>query len=127
VTPSRPIMYILPEEDRLVARVRVALADIDQVAVGQHAILRFPAFNQDEAPRIEGEISRLSADALADVETGAQYYEAVIGFSLPAEGTLQLDMRPGMPVEAAISTERRSIISCLLKPFRDAMARTYRE
>lgn len=127
VTPSQPIMYIVPEEDRLVARVRVALADIDQVAVGQHAVLRFPAFNQDETPRIEGEISRISADALADAETGAQYYEAVIGFTMPADGALKMDMRPGMPVEAAISTGHRSIISYLLKPFRDAIARTFRE
>ena len=62
VTPSDPIMLIVPEADQLVVEAKVAPQDIDQLRLGQPAGLRFSAFNQRTTPEITGAISRISAD-----------------------------------------------------------------
>ena len=56
VTAGDPIMLIVPEE-KLIAEVRIAPNDIDQIRVGQRAVLRFPAFNQRTTPELNGEVS----------------------------------------------------------------------
>jgi HlyD family secretion protein len=38
-----------------------------------------------------------------------------------------LKVIPGMPVEAFIQTESRTVLSYLLKPLRDQVMRTFRE
>jgi HlyD family type I secretion membrane fusion protein len=127
VTPSEPIMFIVPEGDQLVAKVRVMLADIDQIHVGQVASLRFSAFNQEKTPKVDGEVTKISADSLLDKDTGFPYYEAVVEFPADVLDSDALQLLPGMPVEAAIRTESRSVLSYLVKPLTDSMAKTFRE
>jgi len=127
ISPSEPIMFIVPDDDRLIAKVRVSPADVDQVEVGQPALVRFPAFNQDETPQAAGKIVRVSADALTDPQTGQTYFEAVI--EIPDRGNEKVygDLLPGMPVEASLRTGSRSVLSYLVKPLGDSIARTFRE
>ena len=48
--------------------------DIDQVRVGQKAVLRFAAFNQRTTPELDGQVSRVSADVSTDPKTGTSCY-----------------------------------------------------
>ncbi len=50
VAAGETLMSIVPNQDILSIEVRVAGADIDQVALGNEATLRFPAFNQRTTP-----------------------------------------------------------------------------
>ncbi len=127
VPPSEPIMYIVPENDRLVAKVRVMRADIDKISVGQKAILRFTAFNQNETPQVIGKIANVSADALADPVSGVLYYEAVIEIPESAAHSERFPLVPGMPVDAMLKTETRNVLSYLVKPLTDSISRTFRE
>lgn len=127
ITPSEPVMFIVPEGDQLVAKVRITLADIDQIHVGQIASLRFSAFNQERTPKVDGEVTKISADSLVDKDTGFPYYEVVVEFPANVLDSDELQLLPGMPVEAAIRTESRSVLSYLVKPLTDSMARTFRE
>ena len=127
VSPSEPIMYIVPENDRLVAKVRVMRADIDKIAVGQKAILRFTAFNQNETPQVIGQIANVSADTLTDPVSGVLYYEAVIEIPESAAHSERFPLVPGMPVDAMLKTETRNVLSYLVKPLADSISRTFRE
>ncbi len=127
IKSSEPIMYIVPDNDRLVARVRIALSDIDQIAVGQETSLRFAAFNQDQTPQVRGRVARLSADAIVDPNTGLAYYEAVIEIPDEALTNQAFQLVPGMPVDVSVKTESRSVLSYLVKPLTDSIARTFRE
>lgn len=127
ITSSEPIMYIVPENDPLVAKVRISPADIDKISIGQKTALRFTAFNQDKTPRVDGVVTKVSADSLVDQGTGLSYYEGVVEFPPDILDSATLQLLPGMPVEAAIRTENRSILSYLVKPLTDSMARTFRE
>ncbi len=125
---GEPIMLIVPESDELTVEARVAPQDIDQLYVGQPALLRFLSFNQQTTPEINGKVRRISADAMTDQRTGATYYNVRI--ALPPQETARLGevkLVPGMPVEAFIRTQERKVISYLMKPLTDQFARAFRE
>ncbi len=58
VTPNEPAMLIVPLADQLLVEVRVQPQDIDNVRIGQGAMLRFSAFNLRTTPEVEGEVVR---------------------------------------------------------------------
>jgi HlyD family secretion protein len=102
--------------------------EIDQVRVGQSAVLRFSAFNQRTTPELNGEVSLLSADVSEQQKTGARCYTvriAVPQSELERLGGLKLV--PGMPVESFIQTNARTVISYLVKPLHDQITRAFRE
>ena len=72
VSPSDPIMLIVPEADALSVEAKVSPQDIDQLRLGQSAGLRFSAFNQRTTPEISGTISRVSADVSTDQRSGPE-------------------------------------------------------
>jgi HlyD family secretion protein len=102
--------------------------DIDQVRLGQTAVLRLSAFNQRTTPELEGRVSRISADITTDQRTGMTFYTIRIALD-PAElaklGTLRLS--PGMPVEAFVRTADRTALSYFTKPLMDNVNRAFRE
>lgn len=125
---GEPVMMIVPNQDALAVEVRVAPTDIDQVHVGQASTLRFPSFNARTTPEISATVYRVSADSETDKRTGASFFSVRIALEqneLDKLGTTKLV--PGMPVEAFIQTEQRSMLSYLLKPVSDQMARAFRE
>lgn len=127
IRPSEPIMYIVPENDRLIAKVRISPVDIDKISVGQPATLRFSAFNQDETPQFNGRVIAISADALVDEATGATFYEAMVEIPDAALSSSKFQLLPGMPVEVMLRTESRNVLSYLVKPLTDSVSRTFRE
>ena len=72
------IMLIVPETDNLQVEAKISPRDIDQIQVGQSAMLRFSAFNLRTTPEINGTITRIAADTTADQRTGQTYYNTRI-------------------------------------------------
>ncbi len=89
ISPSEPIMLIVPNADRLVIDAKVAPQDIDQVKVGQIAHVRFSAFNQRTTPEVTAVVSRVSADLMVEPTrgegSGIPYYNARL--TLTEDGT----------------------------------------
>ena len=123
-----PIMLIVPQSDRLIVERRWHHRDIDQLHLGQTAVLRFQAFNQRTTPEMNGVVSRISADALQDQRTGATYY--IVRIALASEEMARLgDVKvvPGMPVEAFMRTGDRKVLTYLVKPLAEQIGRAFRE
>ncbi len=128
VTPSEPAMLIVPAADQLLVEVKVQPQDIDNVRIGQKAVLRFPAFNMRTTPEIDGEVSRVSADVSQDPKNGFTYYTARIRISQNEKDRLGgLRLVPGMPVEAYVKIGERSVLSYLMKPLSDQIAKAWKE
>jgi HlyD family secretion protein len=128
ISAGEPVMLIVPSTDLLTIEVRIAPADIDQVAVGQTSVLRFPAFNQRTTPELAGTVTRVAADLTRETQTGQTFYIARIKVDDASEAHLGgLKLVPGMPVEAFIATGERTALSYLVKPFTDQFARAFRE
>ncbi|HOP20525.1 MAG TPA: HlyD family type I secretion periplasmic adaptor subunit, partial [Amphiplicatus sp.] len=130
ITPGRPIMEIVPEGDRLQVAARISPRDIDRVAAGQETMIRFTAFSARRTPVAYGVVETVSADAMADQNTGAPYYLALISLPNSEELTKELNgqvLSPGMPAESYIRTGKRPAISYFLKPLTDAFSRSMRD
>jgi HlyD family secretion protein len=128
ITAGDPIMLVVPGADNLIVEAKFNPQDVDQLQLGQSAMLRFSAFNQRTTPEISGTVTRISADTTTDQRTGQSYY--VVRIAMPNEEVLRLgDVKliPGMPVEAFVQTGERTVFSYLVKPLRDQLMRAFRE
>ncbi len=127
VQAGEPIMLIVPDSDSLIVDAKVAPQDIDQVHVGQRAVLRFAAFNQGTTPEVDGEVIHIGADVTQEDRTAEPYYSVRIRVAEGELGRLAgLQLLAGMPVEAFIQTTPRTVASFLVKPFGDQLARAFR-
>lgn len=128
VRPADVLMYVVPQEQPLVISARIETIHVDQVNVGQPATLRLPAFDQRTTPELQGIVTKVSADAFTDEQTGMSYYSAEL---LPIEGEVEklgdLVLLPGMPVEAYIQTGNRTPLNYLVKPLADYFNKAFRE
>lgn len=125
ISPGTPLLDIVPSISDLVVEAQVSPVDIDRVAVGKRADIRFTAFNSSTTPVIEGEVTRISADRLTDKQTGMPYYLARV--QLTELGTKQLGalkLLPGMPAEVLINTGKRTMLQYLVQPAVDAFAKS---
>ena len=128
IRAAEPLVYIIPQDRPLVISARLATINVDEVQVGQPVVLRFSAFSSRTTPEIDGQLMRVSADALIDEATRAPYYKAEV--TIPPEELAKLGdlaLVPGMPVEVYIQTGERSPMAYLLKPLADYFSRAFRE
>ena len=128
IQPGATIMGVVPDSDALTAEIRVAPPEIDQLRVGQKAILRFLSFNQQTTPELNAELTRVSADVTTDQKTGANYYTARVKVAEQDISKLTgLKLMAGMPVEVFVQTSPRTVISYLMRPIMDQVGRAFRE
>jgi len=128
IQQGEQIMLIVPESDALDVEAKIQPQDIDQVRIGQSAVLRFSAFNQRTTPELNGEVIRVSADVTEDQKSGQRYY--TVRVSVPASEVARLEglkLVPGMPVEAFIQTSPRTVLSYMIRPLHDQLTRAFRE
>jgi HlyD family secretion protein len=73
-------------------------------------------------------LTRIAADIAQDEKTGVAYYNVRI--TMPAEEVAklgELKLIAGMPVEVFIQTTERTVMSYLVKPLQDQIAKAFRE
>ncbi len=125
VGAGTPLLDIVPTNAELVVEARIAPIDIDRVAIGRHADIRFSAFKSSTTPVIEGVLTHISADRLTDAETGMPYYLGRLEVTEKGRASLGgLSLLPGMPAEVLINTGERTLLNYLLQPAGDALARS---
>ena len=143
VRPGEPILQIVPEGVGLVVVARLDPIHVDQVYPGQEARLRFSSFPARPTPEFRGRVTRVSADAARDTESGLSWYEIELAIGERIEpgwtetrvtevthaqpSTQRLALTPGMPVEVHVRTGERTLISYLAKPLTDFFQRSLRE
>ena len=123
VRAATPLLDIVPSVSELVVEAHVQPVDIDRIAIGKLADIRFSAFNSATTPPIEGVVAQVSADRLTDERTGQPYYLARV--KVTKEGERKLGERklvPGMPADVLINTGKRTMLQYILQPARNAIA-----
>jgi HlyD family secretion protein len=128
ITAGEAIMLIVPQTDTLQVEAKIPPQEIDQLRIGQPAVLRFVAFSQRSTPELNGTVLRISADVSEDTKTGTRFYTIRIDVSPEEVARLgAVRLVPGMPVEALIQTSPRTVMSYLIKPLHDQLVRAFRE
>lgn len=125
---GQPILEIVPENADLIIEAHISPNDIDRIAPGKKADVRFSAFNSATTPVIEGVLEQISADRIVDEKTGQPYYLGKV--AITAKGLHDLGLQtllPGMPAEVLINTGSRTLLSYLLQPASNWMARSLTE
>ncbi|QQZ39845.1 HlyD family type I secretion periplasmic adaptor subunit [Pseudomonas sp. SK3(2021)] len=125
VRSATPLLDIVPSVSELVIEAQVAPVDIDRIAIGKRADIRFGAFKSSTTPVIEGEVSSVSADRLTNEKTGTAYYLARVRVTEHGVRTLgERKLLPGMPADVLIITGQRTLLQYLLQPARDVMSQS---
>lgn len=128
VAPGATVMEVVPTDDGIEIEVNVDPQSVDQLHLGQQSVVRFPAFNQRTTPELFGQVSVISPSSVVDERTGIAFYR--VSVAVTADEIERLGdnpLVPGMPAEAFIQTHQRTILSYLVKPFSDQIARAFRE
>lgn len=118
--PGAQLMEVVPNNQPLTVDGQLPVDSIDRVHTGLPVELSFTAFNRSVTPRLDGEVSLVSADRLEDEHDGHPYYK--IRVSVPPEQVARLDgrqLQAGMPVDIFIRSGERSLINYLFKPLFD--------
>ncbi|HYD76027.1 HlyD family type I secretion periplasmic adaptor subunit [Ramlibacter sp.] len=128
IAPRETIADVVPSDARLLTDARIRPEDIERVAPGQEAQIRFTAFKARATPLVRGQVVYISPDRLLDPATHAAYYAVQVevdSASLAEAGDLKL--QAGMPAEVFLRGERRTPLAYLLEPLSDSMRRAARE
>ncbi|WP_282096432.1 HlyD family type I secretion periplasmic adaptor subunit [Epibacterium ulvae] len=129
IRPADPLMFLVPQDQPLVITAQINTDDVDQIYLGQPVNLKFTSFNQRTTPSLFGEVSRVSADAFQDQQTGRSYFEIEARLNAGEAQRLGQDnvLVPGMPVEVFAETGSQTPMDYLIQPFTDYLGRAFRE
>jgi HlyD family secretion protein len=132
VEPGKTVLEIVPLQANLLIEVRVRPQDIENVKVGQEAIIRLTALKQRTTPMIAGEVMYVSADTLPDEKSSQMgrsdvYIARISPHPDEMEKIQGFAPTPGMPAEVYIKTAERTFFEYLLQPLKDSMSRAFRE
>ncbi|MEM7288821.1 MAG: HlyD family efflux transporter periplasmic adaptor subunit [Pseudomonadota bacterium] len=128
VAPGEEVLKIVPQTENLVVEAKVSPNDIDQVALNQMGIVRLSSFNQSTTPETPARVIHVSADLSRDEARDYSYYLVNLELQDLQSGTMRsVKLLPGMPTEVFISTQKRTVLSYLVKPISDQFQRAFRE
>jgi HlyD family secretion protein len=129
VMRGEPIMDIVPLNDTLLIDARIAPNDIDVVRNGLRALVHLTAYSSRGTPKVHGVVKSVSADRVIDENSKQPYFLARVAVDRAEIDRLtpKVELSPGMPAEALIVTERRTLMRYLMQPFLDAWRRSFRE
>ncbi|MCW8344724.1 HlyD family type I secretion periplasmic adaptor subunit [Vibrio sp. ZSDZ65] len=127
IAPTSTILEIVPKNTRVVASVNIQPKDIESVYEGLSANIRLTSYSFRQVPAVTGELIHLSADSIVDERLGGHFYQGKIALDATELLDLGLDLKPGMPVEAQIVLEERTVLDYLLSPLIQSMEKGMRE
>lgn len=128
VEPGKPIMDLIPADGGAVAEVQVSPRDIDDLRAGLAGEVHLSAYSAVAAEPMHANVSVVSADRSVDPRTGESFYMAQL--SIPAAELAKMApirVIPGMPVEAIVPTQARTLFGYIADPLRQRFRRALRE
>jgi len=129
VAPAKPILQIIPDNDRLIIEARIRVTDIDQVFIGQQASVILSAFDSRTTPTLAATVTNISAARLVDSSTNTPYFNVEIEIAESELARLNPNQKllPGMPADAYIRTGERTPLDYFLKPLANQIMRAFKE
>lgn len=129
IEPGHPIMDIIPQDDKLIIEAMVSPLDIDVVHEGLIAKVALSSYRARFVPRLDGKVTKVSANTFTDEKDGSTYYTAKVEIDSDALKTLKENilLQPGMPAEVFIVTGTRTFLQYLIDPIEQSFSRAFKE
>ncbi len=117
IHPGEIIFEVVPDDEKLIAEVRVSPSDIGHLSIGLAAIVKVDTYKYGRLGGIKGKVSRISATTFLD-EKGNGYFKTWIALETNYVGTVEGLNRiaPGMTLVADIRTGKKSLMQYLARP-----------
>jgi len=118
VSTGDVLLEIVPTGSDLIVETRIDPKDIAEIVVGQDVKISLTAYDPSRYDRIDGKVISISADALSDQQTGAQYYLVDVNL----EGTLyeadgsEVTILPGMVASIDVLSGKRTVLDYFWQP-----------
>ena len=126
IKPGETLLQIVPDNETLIVQAHVAPQDMDRMAPGMRAEVRFPAFKSSIMPIILGRVESVSRDRMVDETTRQPYFLAqVVVNKIPDD--VREHLVAGMPAELVFPTGERTVLNYLVRPLQDRMSGAFRE
>ena len=128
IQPGSDLIEIVPLDDTLLVEARIRPQDIAFLRPGQHAMVKFTAYDYTIYGGLPADLEQIGADTVTD-EDGNSFYLIKLRTRKSHLGTddKPLLIIPGMIATVDIMTGKKSILSYLLKPILRAKAEALRE
>lgn len=112
------IAEIIPDTKHLLAEVKIDPGEIGFLYEGQKARLKLRAYDFSLYGAVDGEISYISANTLKDKDNKDKevYIIHIKSDTKYLNNNKNLEIKPGMTVDADIITGKKTILSYILKP-----------
>ena len=129
ITPASEIMFIVPENDELIAELKIKPQDIDLLAEGMKAKIQLSAYKTRLMPKLNGVIINISADSFKNEMTGEIYFKARVKIPDAELRKLKADVKltPGMPIDGFLITGSRTLFQYLITPISESAYKAFRE
>lgn len=129
IPPGGEILYVVPQDERVIVEAKLSPQDIDLVHAGLEAKIQLSAYKAKKVPKLTGEVVSVSADSILDEQTGSQFFLARVKIPESELDMLTADVRlyPGMPADIFVVTGSRTFFDYLFSPIKDAAYRAFRE
>ncbi len=122
------LMEIVPAESGIIIKGQLKPSDAMEVHEGMHAELRVLTAQGRRLPVVHGTVRNRSADARADPEGKALYFDVSVDINASELKTLgNVKLTPGTPVEVIIPTGSRTVLDYILEPLTMSMRHGMRE
>jgi len=117
VAAATPLMQIVPKEKRVEVEAFMENKDVGFVREGQSAAVKIDAFEYTKYGTIQGKVTHVSRDAIADEKRGLIYSTKIVldRSSINVEGR-EIPLSAGMSVNVEIKTGERRIIEYVMSP-----------
>ena len=133
IAPGEKLMDVVPGDASLHVEARVQPQDIDDLAQGQTARVRFTGLGSRNTPDVTGTITNVSADSLIDEHSGHSYFKAEVTVPpqqmalLNASRSEGFSPKPGMPAEVLVTVHPRTALDYLLEPLIGTFWRSFHD
>ena len=129
ISTGEVLLEIVPTGSALIVETRIDPKDIADIVLGQEVKISLTAYDPSKFGRIDGKVLSVSADALADQQTGQQYYlvDVSIDGALYEDSGEEVVILPGMVASIDVLSGKRTVLDYFWQPISKTKSRAFRE
>ncbi len=127
VKPGDIILEIVPTGDDLIVEGKIDPKDIAYIQPKQAVRISLTAYDASRYGTIDGEVLRVSADAVEDKATGLSYYlvDVSIDSTLYEDDGSEIEILPGMVASIDVLAGKRTIFDYIWQPMLKVKERAF--
>lgn len=128
VAAGGTLMNVIPQQSGFEFEARVSPQSISLVHENQRAQITINTLTRQNALPLSGKVSAISPEAITDRVTGEVFYRVALEISPEELASLPKTTKliAGMPLEAFLHTEQRTVLSYLIAPLGTQLRRSFR-